>query len=441
MKSRTTERFRLAFSQLPAPIQRQAKNAYKLFQQDTNHPGLNFKRIHATRPIYSVRISLGYRAIGVREEDVIIWFWIGSHSDYDKLIVRLAKRPSVSIQETQESYSTESHPGQTIKTDMNIVITGSVAFDYLMKFPGYFRDHFLPDKLDHVSLSFLVEEMTRWRGGCAPNIAYTLALLGERPVIMATVGEDFEEYRAFLESMGIDTSGMRVVPGVFTASFFCNTDRANAQIASFYPGAMGYSGQLSFAELPSRPDLALISPTDPAAMTQYAAECRNLGIPYVYDPSQQLARLSADDVRQGIEGALALFVNDYEAGLIERATGLTPADIQKYVKFLVITCGELGANVYADGQRFDIPIVPPVCIEDPTGVGDAFRGGFLTGYAHGWGWELCGRMGALAATYCLEQRGPQSHHYTPAEFIARFRKHFDDSGQLEALLESKKVKK
>jgi adenosine kinase len=314
---------------------------------------------------------------------------------------------------------------------MNIVLTGSVAFDYLMKFPGYFRDHILPDKLEHISLSFLVEEMTRWRGGTAPNIAYTLALLGERSHLMATVGEDFEEYRAWLESIGVDTSAVKVIPGLFTASFFCNTDRANAQIASFYPGAMAHACELTFRSLPYRPDLAVISPNEPHAMNCYAAECRELGIPYLYDPSQQLARLTAEDVRSGIEGAWGLFVNDYEFGMAQKLTGMTLADILAHVKLMVVTCGDQGATVYAGGQEFTIPVVPPRCICDPTGVGDAFRSGFLAGYARGLDWELCGKLGALAATYCLEQNGPQTHCFTRAEFVARFREHFDDNGQLD----------
>lgn len=318
---------------------------------------------------------------------------------------------------------------------MNILITGSVAYDYLMTFPGYFRDHILPDRLDSISLSFLVDSLTRRRGGVAPNIAYTLALLGERPRIMATVGEDFEEYRAWLEGIGVDTSGMRVVPGVFTASFFVTTDRANAQIASFYPGGMAYAAELSFRELQGeQPDLVVISPNDPQAMKQYLMECRQLGIPYLYDPSQQIVRLAGDDLRAGIEGALSLFVNDYEFGLIQKMTGFATEQILAYVKFMVVTRGEQGAVIYAEGREVHTPVVPPRHIADPTGVGDAFRGGFLTGYCHGWDWETCGRMGALAATYCLEEQGPQAHSYTPAEFVTRFRQHFEDGGKLDALI-------
>jgi len=317
---------------------------------------------------------------------------------------------------------------------MNIVLTGSVAYDYLMTFPGYFRDHLLPDKLASVSLSFLVDSLIKRRGGIAPNIAYTLALLGGRPRVMATVGEDFEDYRQWLESHGVDTAAMKVVPGVFTASFFANTDRANAQIASFYPGAMAHAAELSFHMLPApRPDLAVISPNDPGAMEQYIRECGELGIPYLYDPSQQLVRMAGPELKRGIEGAFALFVNDYESGLVEKMTGLTVEDIQRHVRLLVITRGEHGSTIYADGQEVCVPIVPPERIVDPTGVGDAFRGGFLAGFSRGWDWQTCGQMGALAATYCLEQAGTQSHSFTPAEFVARYRKHFDDHGLLDGL--------
>lgn len=320
---------------------------------------------------------------------------------------------------------------------MDILLTGSVAFDYLMTFPGYFRDHILPDKLDSISLSFLVDSMVRLRGGIAPNIAYTLALLGERPRLWATVGEDFEEYRTWLESVGVDTSGARVIPNVFTASFFVNTDRANAQIASFYPGAMGYAVKLSLHELEENlPDLVVISPNDPAAMNLYVEECQEMGLAYIYDPSQQIVRLNGEDMQLGIQGARALFVNDYEFSLIERTTGLGVEDVlaNNLDSFVVVTRGEEGATVFANSGTFHIPIVPPVRIVDPTGVGDAFRGGFLTGFSRGFDLLTCGQMGALAATYCLEQQGPQGHTFKTGEFVARYRSLFDDQGALDTLV-------
>ena len=318
---------------------------------------------------------------------------------------------------------------------MDIILTGSVAYDYLMTFPGLFRDYILPDKLEHISLSFLVDAMVRRRGGIAPNIAYTLALLGEKPRVMATVGEDFAEYRAHLESVGVDTSLMKVIPGLFTASFFCNTDQSNAQIASFYPGAMDRAGELSFHDLAQKPDWVVVSPNSPASMVKYPQECQELGIPYLYDPSQQIPRMTAEDLRLGVQGAAALMVNDYEFELILKQTGMSEPEIREGLRFMVITRGEDGASIYADGKEIRTPIVPPKEIADPTGVGDAFRGGFLTGFSHGFDWEICGKMGALAATYCLEAMGTQEHSYTPQAFIARFREHFEDGGVLKRLVD------
>ena len=320
---------------------------------------------------------------------------------------------------------------------MNILLSGSVAFDYLMTFPGYFKDHILHEHLERISLSFLVDSMERLRGGIAPNIAYTMALLGQRPRLWATVGEDFEEYRAFLEDAGVDTSGARVVPGVFTASFFVNTDQTNAQIASFYPGAMGYAAELSLHELKQDPpDMVVISPNDPQAMRKNIDECRELGIPYIYDPSQQIVRMQAEELSYGIQGAQALFGNDYEYALIKKMTGIEPQDVlnNNPTAFTVVTEGEHGATIYTNEGIYHTVIVPPERIVDPTGVGDAYRGGFLTGYSLGFPMEINGCMGALAATYCLEQRGPQGHSFTQQEFIDRYRKHSDDQGYLEKLI-------
>jgi adenosine kinase len=319
---------------------------------------------------------------------------------------------------------------------MDILLTGSIAYDYLMSFPGYFRDHILPDRLESISLSFLVESMVRQRGGIAPNIAYTLALLGGHARLFATAGEDFEEYRIWLESKGVNTSGVRVIEGEYTASFFANTDRANAQIASFYPGAMAHAAELSLYGLQDDlPDLVVISPNDPGAMIRYVQECKALGIRYLYDPSQQIPRLSAENLREGVEGALALFVNDYEFCMIQKQTAMADADILSATQFTVVTQGAQGSTIYEKDRVYQIPPVEQERIIDPTGVGDAYRGGFLTGYQRGWDLETCGELGSLAATYCLEHKGPQGHDFRRAEFIARFRRHFDDGGRLDELLE------
>ncbi|HET9905131.1 MAG TPA: carbohydrate kinase family protein [Anaerolineales bacterium] len=317
---------------------------------------------------------------------------------------------------------------------MDILLTGSVAYDYLMTFPGHFKEQILPERLGSISLSFLVESMSKQRGGIAPNIAYTMALLGEKARVMATVGEDFSDYREWLESKGVDTSLMMVVPGEFTASFFATTDHSSAQIASFYPGAMAHSSMQSLKNLEKKPDLVMVSPSAPDAMMKFRAECHELGIPYLYDPSQQVLRLEGHELARDMEGANFLFCNDYEFGLISKKTGWSLDQMLEHVKVLVITRGKDGADLYAGEDAVHIPTVPEDEIVDPTGVGDAFRGGFLTGYSRGFDWKLCGEIGSLAAVYCLEQKGPQKHSYTKAEFIERFRKHFDDAGELDSLL-------
>jgi adenosine kinase len=305
-----------------------------------------------------------------------------------------------------------------------------------MRFPGYFKEHILPEKLDSISLSFLVESLVRQRGGVAPNIAYTMSLLGARARLLATVGEDFGEYRTWLEGRGIDTANVRVIPGEYTASFFANTDRTNAQIASFYPGAMAYASQLSIADLEGgKPDLVVISPNAPDAMRRNVTECQSLGIPYIYDPSQQIVRLSDEDLHQGVEGTLAMFVNDYELGMIQKKTGLTATQVVSGKSFMVVTRGEKGVDLYVGGKAERIPAIQPERIADPTGVGDAFRGGFLVGYSHGRDLSLCAKMGTLAATYCLEESSPQGHCFTPQEFVSRFRRNFAGGEQLDVLVQ------
>jgi adenosine kinase len=309
---------------------------------------------------------------------------------------------------------------------MKLIVTGSIAFDYLMSFPGKFTEHLLPEHMHRLSLSFLVDTMDKRRGGCAPNIAYTLALLGERPLLMATAGQDFGDYRVWLDAAGIDTSQVKVVQDRFTASFFCSTDQANNQIASFYTGAMANAGELSFRTVPglASDGLVIVSPNDPGAMVQYAEECGALGIRYIWDPGQQCARMDGSQLADGVNGAFMVIVNDYELELLRQKTGMSEEDIQQQAELLVVTRGENGCTVLTRGSRIDVPAVPPDRIEDPTGVGDAFRGGFMKGLAVGAAYEVCARMGSVAATYALEHLGGTSHAYSWKEFAARYEKHF-----------------
>lgn len=317
---------------------------------------------------------------------------------------------------------------------MRIVITGSIAFDYLMSFPGRFSDHLIADQLHSVSLSFLVDGLRVERGGIAPNIAYTNALLGGRPRIMATAGRDFYEYRTWLEEQGIDTSAVVIYEDDVCASFFVNTDQDHNQIASFYTGAMANAADLTFAEYAPNAELAIISPTDPVAMCKYVEECKRLSIPYIYDPSQQVVRLSAEDLVSGINGCKLLSVNEYELGMIQEKTSLGRFEIVDMAGGLLLTLGKQGSQIEVGGQVYEIPAVQPLELVEPTGAGDAYRGGLLRGIQLGLPWSIAGRMGALAAAYVLENVGTQGHHYSKREFVKRFRQMFDDEGALDVIL-------
>ncbi len=306
---------------------------------------------------------------------------------------------------------------------MSIIVTGSIAFDYLMSFPGSFAKHLLPDHLNRVSLSFLVDTMDKRRGGCAANIAYSLALLNERPRLMATVGQDFPEYQQWLDAAGVDTSLVKEVPGKFTASFFCSTDQDNNQIASFYTGAMANAGELSFRTLRDC-SLAIVAPNDPDAMVQYAEECHALGIRFIYDPGQQCTRSSGEALRRGLQGAYVLICNDYELELLREKTGYGEQDLLERVGALVVTKGEKGSTLLLKDRQIDVPAVPEERIADPTGVGDAFRSGLMKGLANNADWETCLRLGSVAATYSLEHMGAQSHAYTWDDFRTRYERHF-----------------
>lgn len=318
---------------------------------------------------------------------------------------------------------------------MDVIVSGSIAYDYLMRFPGRFADHLIKEHLHQVSLSFLVDEMTKHWGGVAANITYNMALLGLQPRLFGTVGRDFGDYRSHLETVGVDCSTVRQSDDVFTASFFANTDLDNNQIASFYAGAMSLAKDYTLADIyPGKPDLVVISPNDPEAMLQLSDECRTRGIPFVADPSQQVPRLDGKDLRRCIDGAHLLVVNAYEAEVICKKTGMSMNDLRENVNILIVTQGKDGSDIYENGHFTHVDVFPTDNILDPTGVGDAYRAGLLRGIASGWSLELSAQVGSLCATYVLEQVGTQNHTFNRSEFVNRFRTHFDDGGILDSLL-------
>jgi len=318
----------------------------------------------------------------------------------------------------------------------DIVVTGSIAYDYLMRFPGSFREHIVIEALEQVSLSFLVEDMTKHWGGVAANIAFNMAKLGLRPRLMGTVGRDFPDYRRWLEDVGVDTSTVQQHDDVFTASFFCNTDVENNQIASFYSGAMAKSANYKLADMSGNtsPDLVIISPSDPTAMTNLTNECRERDLRFVYDPSQQIARMDGETLKHDMQGAYLMVINQYESNMVMKKTGMSMDELRNAVDLLVITHGGDGSEIFTNGDVIKVPAFAPDAIIDPTGAGDAFRAGFITGLSKEFSLEVCGAIGALCATYVLEHNGPQSKNYTIVEFVERLRQHYNDKGVLDALL-------
>jgi adenosine kinase len=321
---------------------------------------------------------------------------------------------------------------------VRIAVTGSIATDHLMTFDGRFSDSLLAEQLERVSLSFLVEDLEIRRGGTAANIAFGMANLGLRPLLVGSVGEDFADYRSWLERHGVDCGGIRVSELKHTARFVCTTDANQAQIASFYSGAMAESREIELGPLhEAEPiDLVLIGPTDPQAILRHADECRSRGLPFAADPSQQLAWADGPDIRQYIDGATYLFCNDYEEGLIEQKTGWSRDEVLRRVGLRVVTHGEKGCLIDGvwQGQTLtpvEVPAVPATTIADPTGVGDGFRAGFLAALSWGLGPESCARVGATLATLVIESVGPQEYSLGTAGFLTRLGAVYGDEAAAE----------
>jgi adenosine kinase len=312
---------------------------------------------------------------------------------------------------------------------VRIAVTGSIATDHLMTFPGRFADSFVAEQLDKVSVSFLVDELDVRRGGIAANIAFGMANLGLHPVLVGAVGEDFGDYRSWLQRHGVDCSGVHVSQTRHTARFVCTTDASHAQIASFYSGAMAEARSIELAPLagPGGLDLVVVGPNDPEAMLRHTDECRSRGYPFAADPSQQLARMAGEEIRRLVDGAAYLFSNDYEAALIEQRTGWDAEELLRRVGTRVTTHGKDGIVVDGPGgERHEVPVVPAEAAVDPTGVGDAFRAGFLTGVAWGLAVPRCAQVGALLATMVIETVGTQEYKLGRAAFLGRLAQAYGD---------------
>jgi len=289
---------------------------------------------------------------------------------------------------------------------VRIAVTGSIATDHLMTFPGRFAEQLLPEELAHLSVSFLVDDLDVRRGGVAANIAFGMGVLGLEPLLVGAVGSDFAEYRSWLERHGVDTAGVRVSELRHTARFVCTTDADHNQIASFYAGAMSEAREIELAPL-GKVDLVVVSPNDPAAMVRHTEECREHGLPFVADPSQQLSSLEPEQVRALVEGAEVLLTNAYESALTEHKTGWSADEVLGRVGVRVTTHGGDGTLVETAAETVKVPVVPARTLADPTGGGDAFRAGFLAGRSWGLSLERSAQVGSLVATLCLETVGTQ----------------------------------
>jgi adenosine kinase len=306
---------------------------------------------------------------------------------------------------------------------VTIAVTGSIATDHLMRFPGRFSEQLLADHLQKVSLSFLVDDLVIHRGGVAGNMAFAMGVLGGSPTLVGAVGKDFDDYRNWLTSHGVDCDSVAVSDSAYTARFVCTTDEDMAQIASFYPGAMSEARDIKLADVVSRtgpPELVIVGANDPDAMFLHTEECRTLGLAFAADPSQQLARLSGEEIRKLIDGAAYLFTNDYEWDLLLQKSGWSEAEVMSQIQLRVTTLGEKGVDIVGrDGTFVHVDVVPETHKDDPTGVGDAFRAGFLTGRSAGLSLERSAQLASMVATLVLEAPGPQEWTWDRDEAVTR----------------------
>jgi adenosine kinase len=305
-----------------------------------------------------------------------------------------------------------------------VVCTGSIAYDYILNFKGRFKDHILPDKTHILNLSFLVDDLHKRRGGVAGNYAYNLSLLGYPAAVLATAGSDAAEYKAWLEARGIDCSGLRLIEGEITATGFTTTDLDDNQITGYYGGAMRRAGILGLADAPAHAKAVVIGPNDPAAMMRLTVECRDRGMPFVFDPAHQLPHMSRADLEAAVRGAWMLIGNDYEIELVKQRMECTEDALLGHAEMVVTTLGRFGSRIAGRDGTVEIPAAAARAEVDPTGAGDAYRAGLVAGLLRGEEIEVAGRIASLAATYAIEQVGTAEHSYTAGEFTERYRSSF-----------------
>jgi len=309
---------------------------------------------------------------------------------------------------------------------MTILVTGSIAYDTIMVFQDRFKNHLLPDQLHILNVCFIAPEMRREFGGTAGNIGYNLQLLGEAPLVMATVGEDIQPYLHRFQTLGIDAAHLKKIPGQFTAQAFITTDLDDNQITAFHPGAMNHAHQNHVTGALGA-KLAIIGPDGKEGMLQHARECAASGVPFLFDPGQGLPMFSKAELEEMVRLADYLAVNDYEGCLLVEKTGRTLESIAKDLKALIATQGAQGSVIHAAGRRFEIPAVAADALLDPTGCGDAYRSGLLYGIAKGWDWERTGRLASVMGSIKIAHRGGQNHRPSREDIAAKFRQAFGSS--------------
>ena len=307
---------------------------------------------------------------------------------------------------------------------MKALICGSMAYDTIMVFEDKFQNHIIPDQVHILNVCFFVPNMRREFGGCAGNIAYNLKLLGGEPRILASVGNDFDSYRYQLEKHGLETTFIKQIPGEFTAQAFITTDKENNQITAFHPGAMNFAHQNDFQSAIEDIPVGIVSPDGKEAMLEHAKSFSEANIPFIFDPGQGLPMFSGGELNVFIQQATFVIVNDYESKMLQEKTGMTEEQIADKLTALIVTLGGEGAKIYHEGIMTQIPPAPIGDAVDPTGCGDAFRGGLLYGLLKGKSWEETGRIASLCGAIKIEHGGTQNHTFTPAEFEERYEKSF-----------------